>query len=169
MYDICHPSYYYINELGCNDPVKISTAFYVYIELCEVKRYWDVKYKYNKDLDLLYLEGKRKKNSDVEIFVPWPTLYNITLDKIEKIQQGLNSERVTMIFKSEDSNSVMYRVSAGLVKPLAPEVTKRLKEAEEKKLELEKEIQRNTTYLYELAKTLDEQQSNEGAEADVVE
>lgn len=27
--------YYHLCKFGCNDPVKTSTAFYVYIELCE--------------------------------------------------------------------------------------------------------------------------------------
>ncbi|KAG7187641.1 hypothetical protein KM043_016700 [Ampulex compressa] len=160
MYDICHPSYYYIGKLGCKDPVKISTAFYVYIELCEVKRFWDVKYKYNESLDLLFFEVKQRRQSELEIYVPWPTIYNITLDLIEKIQQELKIERITFVFKSEDTSSVSYRVSAGLVKPLAPEVTKRLREKEEKRMCLEKEIRRNTCNLYELAKSAAENDAN---------
>jgi len=34
FYSLCR-QYYYMCKLGCNDPVKTSTAFYVYIELCE--------------------------------------------------------------------------------------------------------------------------------------
>ena len=61
---------------------------------------------------------------------------------------------MTFVFKSEDSSSVFYTVSAGLIKPAAPETTKRLKEKEEKKCNLETEIRRNTSNLYELAKTI---------------
>lgn len=64
------------------------------------------------------------------------------------------SNRLTFVFKSEDSSSVYYTVSADLVKPAAPEVTKQLKEKEDKKSNLETEIRRNTTNLYELAKSL---------------
>lgn len=60
---------------------------------------------------------------------------------------------MTFVFKAEDSSSVYYTASAGLLKPAAPEVTKQLKEKEEKKANLETEIQRNTSSLYELAKT----------------
>ncbi|XP_076622849.1 uncharacterized protein LOC143351374 [Colletes latitarsis] len=161
MYDICHPSYYYIGKLGCTDPIKISTTFYVYIELCEARRYWEVNYKYNESLDLLYLEVKRKKNSEIEIYVPWSTLYNISLDKIESIQQGLNVERVTFVFKSEDSTSVIYKATKGLVRPMAPEATKLMKEKEEKKAQLEKEIRKNTSNLYELAKSLNTENSDQ--------
>lgn len=154
MYDICHPSYYHLCKLGCNDPVKTSTAFYVYIELCEVKRFWDVKYKYKEELDLFYLEVKKREHSSLEIYIPWPTKYSISIDKIEKMQQALQNERLTFVFKSEDSSSVLYTISTGLIKPAAPEATKQLKEKEEKKYNLETEIRRNTSNLYELAKTI---------------
>ncbi|XP_076170937.1 uncharacterized protein LOC143148466 [Ptiloglossa arizonensis] len=167
MYDICHPSYYYIEKLGCTDPVKISTTFYVYIELCEARRYWEVDYKYNEGLDLLYLEVKRKKNSETEIYVPWSTLYNISLKRIDEIQQGLNIERVVFVFKSEDSTSIIYKVTKGLIKPMAPEATKLMKEKEEKKSQLEKEIKKNTSNLYELAKSLNAEDSNRDVEPGV--
>ncbi|XP_076649470.1 tRNA-splicing endonuclease subunit Sen15 [Halictus rubicundus] len=167
MYDICHPSYYHIGKLGCTDPVKISTTFYVYIELCEARQYWDVNYKYNESVDLLYLEVKKKKNSETELYVPWPTLYNISLNKIEEIQEGLNSDKITFVFKSEDSTSIIYKVTKGLVKPTSPEVTKLMKEKEEKKLDLEKEIRKNTSNLYELAKSLNSDNTDKETETDV--
>ncbi|XP_017759824.1 PREDICTED: uncharacterized protein LOC108550580 [Eufriesea mexicana] len=160
MYDTCHPSYYDIGKLGCTDSVKINTTFYVYIELCEAKRYWEVNYKYNKDLDLLYLEVKRNKNSQIEIYVPWSTSFNISLDEIEKIQEGLDVEQITFVFKLEDSTSIIYKASKGLIKPVDPETTKLLKEKEEKKLNLEKEVRKNTSHLYELAKSLNTKETD---------
>ncbi|KAF3424095.1 hypothetical protein E2986_09787 [Frieseomelitta varia] len=160
MYDVYHPSYYNIGKLGCTDPIKISTTFYVYIELCEAKRYWEVNYKYNENLDLLYLEVKKNKNSQTEVYVPWPTSSNISLDMIEKIQKDLDIEQITLVFKLEDSTSIIYKVSKGLVKPISPEKTKLMKEKEEKKLNLEKEIRKNTSYLYELAKSLNTEDAN---------
>ncbi|KAK9298928.1 hypothetical protein QLX08_007905 [Tetragonisca angustula] len=160
MYDVYHPSYYNIGKLGCTDPIKISTTFYVYIELCETKRYWEVNYKYSENLDLLYLEVKKSKNSQTEIYVPWPTSSNISLDMIEKIQKDLDVEQITLVFKLEDSTSIIYKVSKGLVKPVSPAKTKLMKEKEEKKLNLEKEIRKNTLYLYELAKSLNTEDAN---------
>lgn len=61
--------------------------------LLSAKRYWEVNYKFNEVLDLLYLEVKRNKNSQTEIYIPWPASYNISLDKIEKIQEGLNTDQ----------------------------------------------------------------------------
>ncbi|XP_011148488.1 uncharacterized protein LOC105188628 [Harpegnathos saltator] len=154
MYDICHPAYYELCKFGCNDAVKTSIAFYVYIELCEVKCFWDVKYNYNEELNLFYFEVKKKQNSPSEIYIPWASKYNISLSKIEQIQNVLQSERLTFIFKSEDSSSISYTVTKGLIKPASPETTKQRKEKEEKKYELEIEIRKNTSHLYELAKSL---------------
>lgn len=58
-----------------------------------VKRFWDVKYKYNSELDLFYLEVKKNQNSPLEIYIPWANKYNITVGKIEKIQDMLQTER----------------------------------------------------------------------------
>lgn len=42
------------------------------------------------------------------------------------------------------------------MKPMSPETSKRRKEEEEKKSNLETEIRKNTSHLYELAKSLSE-------------
>ncbi|XP_047368044.1 uncharacterized protein LOC124956370 isoform X1 [Vespa velutina] len=154
MYDICHPSFYYIGKLGCNDPIKISNTFYIYMQLCEGKRFWHIEYKYNKELDLLYLETKQNKNSNLEIYIPWPVSSSITIDLIEKIQKSLETNRIIFVFKSMDSTSVFYRTSAGLIKPLSPLLRKRLKEKEDKRITLERNIKKNTSNLYELAKSI---------------
>ncbi|KAL2713256.1 tRNA-splicing endonuclease subunit Sen15 [Vespula squamosa] len=160
MYDICHPSFYYIGKLGCNDPIKISNAFYIYMQLCEDKRFWHIDYKYNQELDLLYLEIKKNKNSNLEIYVPWPISFSITIDFIEKIQKVLETDRLIFAFKSADSTSVFYRASAGLIKPISPEIRKQLKEKEDKKILLERNIKKNTSNLYELAKSIKTENSN---------
>lgn len=118
------------------------------------KRLWNVKYKYNKELDLLYLEAQSGRNSLPQIYIPWSTVNTISLNQMDQIQQQLHSDRLIFVFKEGDSSSVYYRVSAGLVKPMAPEVTKQLKQIEDKRTGLEKEIRKNTSNLYELAKSI---------------
>lgn len=58
-----------------------------------VKRLRDVEYKYNKEIDIIYLEGKRSKLSEPETYVPWPTIYKISLNQIENIQEHLKINR----------------------------------------------------------------------------
>lgn len=50
---------------------------------------------------------------------------------------------------------------------MAPEATKLMKEKEEKKSQLEKEIKKNTSNLYELAKSLNAEDSNRDVEPGV--
>jgi len=71
----------------------VNTQSILYDVSFPVRRYWDVKYTYNEELDVIYFEVKKKENSRLEIFVPWPTKYNICFDKIEKMQQLLQNER----------------------------------------------------------------------------
>ncbi|KAL0105451.1 hypothetical protein PUN28_016842 [Cardiocondyla obscurior] len=118
----------------------------------QLKRFADVKYKYNEELDVIYFEVKKREHSQPEIYVPWSTKYNLFLENIEKMQQLLQNDRLTFVFKSEDSSSVFYTVNAGLSKPAAPEVSKLQKEKTEKKLNLESEVRRNIPNIYELAR-----------------
>lgn len=61
--------------------------------------------------------------------------------------------RFTFVFRGGDSTTVYYKVTSGLIKPLSPDETKIVKQKEEKKYELEQEIRRNTSILYELTKS----------------
>lgn len=63
------------------------------MELCEVKCLRHVVYKYNKETDIIYLEGKKSENSESETYVSWPSIYKISLVQIESIQEHLNLER----------------------------------------------------------------------------
>lgn len=57
------------------------------------KRFWHIEYKYNTELDLLYLETKQNKNSNIEIYIPWSASSSITIDLIEKIQKLLKTDQ----------------------------------------------------------------------------
>ncbi|XP_011494848.1 PREDICTED: tRNA-splicing endonuclease subunit Sen15-like [Ceratosolen solmsi marchali] len=163
MYDICHPTYYNMSQLGCNDQIKLTTAFYVYMELCEVKRYWDVEYKYCNTLQLFYLEAKKYKKANIDIFIPWPAMNNITLDIIYSIQHKLETNKFTFVFKEGDTTSVYYSVCTGIIKPITPNETIILKQKENKKFELEKEINRNIANLYERALLLNDDETEEAS------
>ncbi|XP_046734437.1 uncharacterized protein LOC124404391 isoform X1 [Diprion similis] len=162
MYSTCHPAFYDIEKLGCTNALQITIAFQTYIELCEVKQFWDVQYKYNKLLDLIYLEACTTKSSPLQKYIPWPAVNTISLNHIEQMQNELKSERLTLVFVEGDSTSIYYCVSAGLVKPASPEQSKKYKKRQEKKIELESEIRKNASNLYELATSVEskECQSN---------
>lgn len=56
-----------------------------------------------------------------------------------------------------------YNVCAGIVKPIDPEKTKVLKVKEDKKFELEMEIRRNTSNLYERALLIGNDRTDESS------
>ncbi|XP_011314203.1 uncharacterized protein [Fopius arisanus] len=152
MYDVCHPSYYAICELGCKDDVKITTAFHVYIELCEEQKLWEIEYKYESSLDLIYIEAKKNKDSQKETYVPWALKHNIKLQDIENIQKQLSIERFTLVSKNGDGTSMFYTINSGLTKPLAPQEHNEIRLSCKRRNELGKELRINSHNLYEMAK-----------------
>ena len=134
MFDICHPTYYHMSQLGCADQVKLTTAFYTYMELCEVKKYWDVQYKFHENLQLFYLTAKVRKDVEETTFVPWPAVNNITLDSITNIQNELQKETITFVFREGDSTSVYYIMGSGTMKPMHPEKSQEIKQKRAKKM-----------------------------------
>ncbi|XP_015124103.1 uncharacterized protein LOC107046107 [Diachasma alloeum] len=152
MYDVCHPSYYKICELGCKDDVKITTAFHVYIELCEDRKLWDVEYKYEPSLDLVYLEAKKTKDSEPEIYVPWAAKYAIKIEDMENIQKTLDIERFTLVSKGGDGTSMFHTINSGLTKPLAPQEHNEIRLLCRKRTELSRELRKNSRNLYDMAK-----------------
>lgn len=73
------------------------------------------------------------------------------------------SFRVILVFKEGDSTSVYYKVSGSLIKPLSPEESKKAKLKDEKKFDLERDIKRHTSNLFEMAKSLSKK-NNDGGE-----
>ncbi|XP_014222556.1 tRNA-splicing endonuclease subunit Sen15-like [Trichogramma pretiosum] len=158
MWDICHPAYYNMSQLGCNDQEKLQLAFYVYMELCEVKCYWDVHYNYCKELEIFYLEAKRKKNEEPGIFIPWPACSYLSLDLISNIQRELKTDKITFAFKAGMVESSYYSINSGLVKPMDLEQSKILNDKKIQKHKQVKEIERNTSNLYKRALSLQNDQ-----------
>lgn len=59
----------------------------------------------------------------------------------------------TLAIKSGEGVSILYKVSQGLTKPLAPQETNEKRESIVKKLKLDAEITKNSRNLYQLAKS----------------
>ncbi|KAF7987982.1 hypothetical protein HCN44_004798 [Aphidius gifuensis] len=153
MYDVCHPSFYKIGELGCQDVLQISTAFNAYIELCEVRKLWNVEYKYEPVINTIYLTAKLSNVAETQIYVPWPVKKTIKLHDIERLQKQLNCNRFTLVLKSGESSSIFYDIRQGLIKPDATlRNTEKMHSISQKKNELNKTLKRNSHNLYRLVK-----------------
>ncbi|KAK0180998.1 hypothetical protein PV327_003322 [Microctonus hyperodae] len=139
--------YYKIKELGCKNELRIATAFYFYIELCEARRLWDVEYKYEPESDLIYLTVKTCKNTPTNIYISCPS--NIKLHDIKDIQNKLNCT-------CNDGASIFFEINRGMKKPLTSHEIGEKREERKRKLVLKREIKCNSRNLYESAKFNDE-------------
>ncbi|KAJ9574783.1 hypothetical protein L9F63_008047 [Diploptera punctata] len=157
---LIHPVLQDMINLGCRNQFSVGIAYQVYMNLCEVQAMRDVKYLYNKELDMLYLtavkqtDANSSKNS--EIFLPLSTVSEITPAWIKKVQDTLCSDRedkgLTLAMKEHDSTVVFYRMTQGLVPPDSPETARRKKQREEQKHCIETEVHRMKNDLLERAR-----------------
>ncbi|XP_075222768.1 uncharacterized protein LOC142325207 isoform X2 [Lycorma delicatula] len=142
---------------GCQKQQNILLAFHTYLELCEVKVLWDVDYDYEKNLDIIYIKAKLKKNSEKsDYYVPISTSAIITPEWISTVQKKIlgnnHDSSFILVIKERDSSSVYYKVSSGLVPPLSPETTKRKKSLEEKNKYLRSELNKRKAQMFDEAK-----------------
>ena len=111
-----------INSLGCQDSKICVAAFKIYMELCEVRHLWDVKYSYSKELDIIYLTGRKSKDAKEEIYIPAPSTNRIDFKKITNIQNHLDKSIILAIV--DPSSSILYyRMTQG-VKDISEKSTK---------------------------------------------
>lgn len=89
----------------------------VYMELCEVKRYYDVSYIYNNNLDKIILVASKTKNESACAFVPIQVQEELTFLKIRQICLLLKYATIYIVIVHPDSTCVYYQVKDGLMEP----------------------------------------------------
>ncbi|KAB0796644.1 hypothetical protein PPYR_10705 [Photinus pyralis] len=107
-------------KLGCQNPKSTSIAIQVYLELCEVKRYWDVKYFYNENLDSLYFSAKPTKDEEECIFFPIEVSRTVSLKYLQDLFQLCKNpeHKLIVVLVNSDSTSVYYQIYNGLMQPV---------------------------------------------------
>ncbi|XP_049881414.1 uncharacterized protein LOC126377614 [Pectinophora gossypiella] len=105
--------------LGCESDIKISLAYQLYIHLIDEKLMYDTEYCYNKDIDALYIVARPSKNEKMNIYVPIPTSEDISMDKINEMQENLctieTGPAINLAFTEADSTTVIYSFTKGLI------------------------------------------------------
>ncbi|KRT84725.1 hypothetical protein AMK59_1511, partial [Oryctes borbonicus] len=106
-------------NLGCPTKREAAIALQVYLELCEVKRYHDVEYRFSTDLQCMYLTARKMKLSDSAIFLPIPVSDNISFLNMEKYLSLSNEDQKSIILAMVDSDStcVYYQITGGIKDP----------------------------------------------------
>ncbi|GJQ71083.1 putative heat shock 70 kDa protein cognate [Trypoxylus dichotomus] len=140
----------YEPKIGCPTKREAAIALQVYLELCEVKRYYDVEYQFSADLKCMYFTGRKTKSGDVSIFVPITVSSNISFLEMEKYL-GLSSDSqksVVLAMLDSDSTCVYYQITEGIKDP--PPETPPV-DIEQKRMKLDTELRKNRKLLEESA------------------
>lgn len=134
-------------SLGCKSKQKINLAYHLYIYLIDVKLMYDVEYCYNKDIDTLYVVARPSKNQKLNIYIPFLTAEDVTMQLIDLLQENLctieTGPVVNLAFIEGDSTTVIYSFTKGLIDIQSPEGLTRRKTREERRNFIDSELRKN--------------------------
>lgn len=123
-------------------------TFQVYMELCEVKRYYNISYAYNNTIGKIILFASKSKNAPLCIFVPSQVHEEMTFSKMRNMSLLDQHGAVYIVIVHPDSTCVYYQIKEGLMEPT--EITaKHLKENRQEKLDAD--IRKNCQLLQHAA------------------
>ncbi|CAH0546530.1 unnamed protein product [Brassicogethes aeneus] len=136
-----------LQNKGCGQKEAVL-ALQVYLELCEIKKYWNIDYHF-EDISGAFLTGSKTKSSLKDCFIPLPTSKVLNFMKIQELLQ-IHKEynRTFLVFVSEDSTTVYYQIADGLTE-ITDTQAKHLKE--DKHEIINHELRRNQKALEEAA------------------
>ncbi|KAF5304111.1 hypothetical protein FQA39_LY01896 [Lamprigera yunnana] len=143
-------------EKGCIDPKTISIAVQLYLDLCEVKKYWDVDYIYDESMQKFYFTANITKNKKPALFIPIEVSESVSFNSLLNLFEIDNKEKqIYVVIVSSDSTCVYYQISHGLLDPSTEKT-----DSFEKSGRIDAELRRNRSLveqaaLYGMSITLD--------------
>lgn len=129
---------------------EAAVTFQVYMELCEVKRYYHVSYKFNENLNKIVILASKTKTEPVCAFVPIKVNEQMTFSKMRQISQVEDNAAVYIAIVHPDSTCVYYQVKDDLMEPTEISV-KHLKVNKQEKLDAD--LKKNRELLQHAALT----------------
>nr|XP_023021764.1 uncharacterized protein LOC111510123 [Leptinotarsa decemlineata] len=120
----------------------------VYLELCEVKRYYDVNYYHNTEINKVVLTAKKTKNGPISAFIPTTVYKNLNFLTLQKFITTNPFDIVYLVIVHSDSTCVYYQISNGLVEPTET-TAKHLRE--NKREALDSDLRKNRELLEQAA------------------
>ncbi|CAG9839524.1 unnamed protein product [Diabrotica balteata] len=91
-------------------------ALYPYLEICEIKKYYNVNYFFNKELNKIVITGNKTKKSPPSMFVPVAVYERLNFVKLQSFI-GTWTGLVYIAIVHPDSTCVYYQIANGLVEP----------------------------------------------------
>ncbi|XP_068624229.1 uncharacterized protein [Battus philenor] len=135
-----------MKSLGCDSEIKITLAYQLYLYLLDEKLMYDTEYCYNRDVDTLYVVARPNKNEKINIYVPVPTSFDVSMDFINKMQENLCTVEtgpiINLAFIEEDFTTVIYSFTKGLAERPSAERAAQHKCREEKRRFINSELKK---------------------------
>ncbi|KAL3283836.1 hypothetical protein HHI36_018006 [Cryptolaemus montrouzieri] len=92
----------------------------IYLELSEVKRYWNVEYFFHDGHRKIYLSARTKKEDKPSLFIPTHVSDSLNFMEMQKLLT-LNEQKefhgIFLAIINPDSTCVYYQISEGLIEP----------------------------------------------------
>lgn len=89
----------------------------VFVELCEVKRYYNVEYSYNSPLEKFVLTASKTKHGPTCAFIPYAVHEGLNFLKLHKILRAVPNIIIYLVLVHGDSTCVFYQIAEGLLEP----------------------------------------------------
>ncbi|XP_029658101.1 tRNA-splicing endonuclease subunit Sen15 [Octopus sinensis] len=121
-----HPIMKKIKNYNITDEADSYMVFHVYMDLCEVQNWWNVRVHMCPELNLLFLSGHPNCSEPQEIVLPIECTKQISPQDLKKYTSYLKVEKcpndsLTVAVYESDSTIVYLRVKAGLLFPNNPD------------------------------------------------
>ncbi|XP_036378413.1 tRNA-splicing endonuclease subunit Sen15 [Megalops cyprinoides] len=121
-----HPKYQELMGLGVGqtDKAQVYAAFLVYLDLTEVRQWYEVSSRESCELHLVLLEGREREGEPPQVILPLPAHRTLSHKWVRSILCRVSSEGppTTMLLcaVASDSSLVYQRLCAGLLTPEPP-------------------------------------------------
>lgn len=96
---------------------KAAITLQLYFELSEVKRYYNISYSYNSELNDFILYASKQRNTPACAFLPIKIFQKLNFKKIQQVIKAINCRIIYLVIVHPDSTCVYYQIADGLVEP----------------------------------------------------
>ncbi|XP_071050602.1 uncharacterized protein [Onthophagus taurus] len=136
-------------KMGCKTRKEAAITSHVFLELCEVKKYWDVEYHFNEILSSMYITAKKTKSSKTLTFIPISSFDGISIEEMKKyliLDQEHKSVHLAIV--DSDLTSVYYQITDGIGDPTPESQEESIKD---RRMKLDGDLRSNKKILEEAA------------------
>ncbi|XP_020650761.3 tRNA-splicing endonuclease subunit Sen15 isoform X2 [Pogona vitticeps] len=136
-----HPTFTKMMSLDVADSSSVYAAFLVYLDLLEVRNWYEVSFFGLAEFQLVGLRGREREAEDFQVVMPTPVHVSFSHERLRQIMKRAcalennpdSSLSLTLAIVESDSTIVYYKLTDGFVMPNPPEDTKEMDDKQWKK------------------------------------